>query len=285
MATDETSTETVTTQSDTSKTAKVHTATASLLPASWSVMLPEFEGPLDLLLQLIKINEVDITDIPLVVVCDQFHAYLDLMEALDLDIAGEYIYMAAYLIHLKSKMLLPRPKTNGDGEAAEDPRDELVERLLEYRRLKEAAQTLAEVDSVRRGMWVRESDELARIVKADLPAIELADLSMVDLLRTFKTVLDRFEEQRPEPMQVVGETFSVRDQMTRLLERMRAARPLDLLDDLRTLSGRREAIAAFLAVLELSRLALIRIHVGERGIVLYRTAREIVTSEIDAVQG
>ena len=125
------------------------------LPESWRVRLPSFEGPLDLLLNLIKANEVEITDIPVALVCDQYHEYLHLMEALDLDIAGDYIYMAAYLIHLKSKMLLPRPKTLEGEVVDEDPREDLVQRLLEYRRLKEAAQTLAEVDSVRHGMWVR----------------------------------------------------------------------------------------------------------------------------------
>ena len=82
---------------------------SSKLPASWKVNLPEFEGPLDLLLELVKVNEVAITDIPVALVCDQFHEYLSLMEELDLDIAGEYIYEAALLIQIKSRLLLPRP--------------------------------------------------------------------------------------------------------------------------------------------------------------------------------
>ena len=104
-----------------------------LLPESWRVQLPVFEGPLDLLLHLVRINEVDIKDIPVAKICDQFHEYLRLMEELDLDIAAEYIYEAALLIQLKSKLLLPRPKRADGTEIEEDPRQELVTRLLEYR--------------------------------------------------------------------------------------------------------------------------------------------------------
>ena len=258
--------------------------TTGVLPESWHVRLPDFEGPLDLLLQLIRVNQVEITDIPVALVCDQFHAYLDLMEVLNLDIAAEYIYMAAYLIHLKSKMLLPRPRTLDGKEVDEDPRQDLVAKLLEYRRLKEAAQTLAEVDSVRRGMWPRKSDEMRRISKDEAPEIDISDLSLFDLLKTFKTVLDRYEREHPEPMRLTGETFSVRDQIERLLETLGAGRPLDLLDDLRTLSGRREAIAAFLAVLEMARMHILRLHQTKQGsILLYRTEQEIDRAELEAI--
>src|SRR6202035_4357053 len=125
-----------------------------LLPESWRVHLPVFDGPLDLLLHLCKINEVEITDIPVATICDQFHAYLTLMEELNLDIAGEYIYEAALLILLKSKMLLPRPAAAA-GEPEEDPRQDLVLRLLEYRRLKEVAQSFAETDRLRLGIFTR----------------------------------------------------------------------------------------------------------------------------------
>ena len=103
------------------------TATPSTLPADWRVDLPTFAGPLDLLLHLVRINEVQITEIPVARVCDQFHEYLGLMEELNLDIAAEYLYEAALLIHLKSRMLLPRPPA---GSAEEDPRQEPELRLL-----------------------------------------------------------------------------------------------------------------------------------------------------------
>ncbi len=256
------------------------------LPADWQVRLPIFEGPLDLLLHLIKVNKVEITDIPVAIICDQFHKYLELMEELNLDIAGDYIYTASYLIHLKSKMLLPNPKALDGQEITEDPREDLVARLLEYRRLKEAAQTLAEVDSQRRGMWPRQSDEIRRIAKEDTPEMDLSELSLFDLLRTFKTVLERFERENPEPIILPSEVFTVRRQIDRLMTALLAGRPFDLIEDMRLLSCRREAIAAFLAVLEMAKLHLVRLHQTAQGsVLLYRTTREIDVTELEAIQG
>ena len=256
------------------------------LPETWRVRLPIFEGPLDLLLHLIKVNQVEISDIPVAIICDQFHQYLELMEVLNLDVAGDYIYMASYLIHLKSKLLLPKPKTLDGKEVEEDPRQDLVERLLEYRRLKEAAQTLAEVDSQRRGMWPRSSDEIRKIAKEDTPELDLSEVSLFDLLRTFKQVLERFDREHPEPILLPGEVFTLRQQIERLLDVLSAGRPYNLLDDLRCLSCRREAIAAFLAVLEMSRLHLVRLHQTTAGsILLYRTTREVELHELEAIQG
>ena len=254
------------------------------LPDSWQVRLPTFEGPLDLLLELIRLHKVEIVDIPVAPICDQFHEYLHLMEILDLDIAGDYIYMASYLIHLKSKLLLPKPKTVTGEEIDEDPRQDLVERLLEYRKLKEAAQSLAEVDSQRRGMWPRQSDDLRRITANDEPEMDLSELSLFDLLKTFRTVLDRFERENPEPLRLTGETYSVRDQVQRLLAALALDRPTNLFDDLSSLSGRREAIAAFLAVLEMARMQLLRLHQAKDAVLMYRTQRELQLAELETVQ-
>lgn len=269
--------------------ARAAAAGTSLLPETWRVHLPVFEGPLDLLLHLIKIDEVEITDIPVARICDQFHEYLNHMEELSLDIAGDYIFMAAYLIHLKSKMLLPRPKTL-DGEVIdEDPREDLVARLIEYRRLKDAAMSLAEVDSVRRGMWQRRGGDLRALAAADDAegaAIDIGEISLFDLLASLRVVMDRFSREHPEPLHLIGETFSVRDQLDRLLDRLDPGRPYDLLDDMRTLSGRREMIAAFLAVLEMARMNLVRIHQTVAGaVLLYRTTRDVGLAELEAIQG
>ncbi|HBL26039.1 MAG TPA: hypothetical protein DD490_04305 [Acidobacteria bacterium] len=246
-----------------------------LLPEAWRVHLPVFEGPLDLLLHLIKLNKVEITDIPVAVICDQFHEYLKIMEELNLDVAGEYIYEAALLIHLKSKMLLPRP-VKAAGEPEEDPRQELVERLLEYRRLKEAAQSFAELDRVRMGIWTRKPQPLPKPDPAEAEGeIDIGEVSLFDLLGALKTALVRYEREHPPPMQLSLEEYSVRGQFDRLLGQLDAGRPYDLVDDLRTRSCRAEAIATFLAVLELARLNLVRIHQTEGGdILLYRTTRE-----------
>jgi segregation and condensation protein A len=249
-------------------------ASGGLLPESWRVHLPIFEGPLDLLLHLIKINKVEITDIPVVVICDQFHAYLLLLEELNLDVAGEYIYEAALLIHLKSKMLLPRPP-KAEGEPEEDPRQELVERLLEYRRLKEAAQSLAELDRVRMGIWTRKPQPLPKPELVEEEEIDIGEVSLFDLLGALKKALVRYEREHPPPLQLSLEEYSVRGQFDRLLGQLDAGRPFDLVMDLRTRSCRAEAIAVFLAVLELARLNLVRIHQTESGdVLLYRTTRE-----------
>jgi len=256
----------------------------SLLPESWRVHLPIFDGPLDLLLHLIKINEVEITDIPVAKICDQFHAYLMLMEDLNLDIAGEYIYEAALLIHLKSKILLPSKKNlQGEPIEEEDPRQELVERLLEYQRLKEVAQTLAEVDRMRLGIWTRQP------VQLELPTsdeeLELGEISLFDLVGALAKALDRYEREHPPAFHVAGESFSVRGQLQRLLGVLSAGRPHDLLEDLRGRSCRAEAVASFLAVLELARLNLVRVHQSASGeIVLYRTTREAMASDLEGIQ-
>ncbi|HEV8580027.1 MAG TPA: segregation/condensation protein A [Thermoanaerobaculia bacterium] len=254
------------------------------LPESWRVHLPIFEGPLDLLLHLIKLNRVEITDIPVAVICDQFHAYLALMEELNLDIAGEYIYEAAVLIHLKSKMLLPRPPRI-EGEPEEDPRQELVERLLEYRRLKEVAQSLAETDRLRMGIWTRKPQPLPAGPEEE-QEMDLGEISLFDLLGALKQALTRYEKEHPPPLLLTGEAYSVRGQFDRLLGELDAGHPFDLVADLKGRSCRAEAIAAFLAVLELARLNLIRIHQTESGdILLYRTTRELGQHEREAIGG
>jgi len=252
------------------------------LPESWQVELPVFAGPLDLLLHLIKINEVEITDIPVALICDQFHEYLHLMEELNLDIAAEYIYEAALLIHLKSKILLPRT-LEGDGEGAEDLRQELVQRLLEYRRMQEVAHSLAEMDSLRQGVWTRQPQDLAGPDSED--TIDLGEVSLFDLLGALRQVLVRYDHDHPPPWHISRESFSVRDQFERLIERLHPERPLDLLEDLRTRSCRSEAVAAFLAVLELARLRLIRLLQTNKGeLLLYRTTRELQQHELEALQ-
>lgn len=251
------------------------------LPEAWRVQLPTFEGPLDLLLHLVRVNEVEITEIPVAVICDQFHEYLGLMEDLNLDIAAEYIYEAALLIYLKSRLLLPRTTSTETGEE-EDPRQELVERLLEYRRIKQASQSLAEIHSVRSGIWTRRPQTLD--LPADEESYDLGDVSMFDLLGALRTVLVRYDHEHPDPLHLSRETFAVRGQFERLLDGLDRGRPLDLVADLRGRSCRAEAVAAFLAVLELVRRSLVRLHRTDGGeLLLYRTEREFGRHELEAV--
>lgn len=252
------------------------------LPDSWRVQLPVFEGPLDLLLQLVKVNKVEIAQIEVAVICDQFHEYLELMEEMNLDIAADYIYEAAMLIHLKSKMLLPRPRTD-EGLPGEDPREELVKRLLEYRRLKDASHSLAEMHSLRAGIWTRRPQPMP---DAEAPAeLDLEEVSLFDLLKAFREVLVRYDHDHPEPYYMSRETFSVREQFERLLGELEGGKPFDLLADLRRRRSRGEVVAAFLAVLEAARMHLVRMHQSDSGeVVLYRTTRELQKHELEAVQ-
>lgn len=250
------------------------------LPADWRVKLPSFEGPLDLLLRLVQINEVEITDIPVAAVCDQFQEYLGLMEELNLDIAAEYVFEAAYLIHLKSKLLLP--VTQDESGEEEDPRQDLVERLLEYRKLKDAAQSLAEIHSLRRGVWTRPAEKLS----GDDDSVDFGEVSLYDLLGALKKVLVRYDREHPPTLHLSGESFSTRDQFQRLLNALTAERPVDLLDDLGSRSCRSEAVAAFLAVLELCRLNLVRLHQTATGqVLMYRTDRQAEAHELEAITG
>jgi segregation and condensation protein A len=255
---------------------------AGHLPPEWRVRLPVFEGPLDLLLHLVRINEVEISDIPVALVCDQFHEYLGLMEDLSLDIAAEYVYEAALLVHLKSKMLLPRPRIADGSEV--DPREELVARLLEYQKLKAAAQSLAEIHSLRRGVWTRQ-ERHPRLEGVEEETVELGEVSLVELLGAFKEVLARYDREHPPPLMLHGEDFSVRDQFERILDLLVTGTPLDLIRDLQGRSCRGEAVAAFLAVLELVRMNLVRLHQTRRKeVLLYRTSRQLDLEELEAVR-
>jgi segregation and condensation protein A len=254
------------------------------LPESWRVQLPVFEGPLDLLLHLVRINEVEIADIPVALVCDQFQEYLHLMDELNLDIAADYIYEAALLIHLKSKLLLPRSQGE-EGEIEDDPRQALVERLMEYQRFKEAAQSLAEIHSLRKGIWTGSAGRVSNLGVED-ESIDLGEVSLYELLSALKTVLVRYEHEHPEALHLPRETFSVRGQFERFISVLSKSRPHDLLGDLRERTCRAKVVAAFLAVLELARLRLVRMHQTEMGeLLLYRTARQVQEHELEAIQG
>lgn len=222
----------------------------------YPVRLPTFEGPLDLLLHLVRKSEVDLKNIPVAEICRQYHEYLVLMQELDLEVAAEFLYMEALLVHIKSQMVLPRPAL-GDGAPAEDPRDELVRRLLEYRKIKGVAETLHEMEAQRLGLWARPPMRLEG--PADEEETDLSEVSLFDLLSLFRGVLDRYKAQHPPALEIAHQRYSIREKMDEMVSRIRAgAAPTPLTEVFRALSGRAEAIAVFLAVLELLRLRLVR---------------------------
>jgi len=214
---------------------------------AYKVSLPSFHGPLDLLLHLIKKNEVEIYDIPIALITDQFNAYLDTMEELDLEVAADYIYMAALLIHIKSQMLLPRDE---NAEVIDDPRKELVDRLLEYQRFKAVAESFAELDVLRMGMWSRKP---IAIPGQDASEIDMSEVSLFDLIDAFRTALNRYKLNHPEAIELHRMVHKVSEKMSELYEKLREKSPIRLEWFLEG-RGRNELIAVFLGMLELVRL-------------------------------
>lgn len=224
-------------------------ASSSALPP---VDIGAFSGPLDLLLHLIRINEVSITDIPIVEITRQYTDYLDLMRELDLDVAAEYVYLASVLIYIKSRFLLPRDPEKPE----EDPREELVQRLLEYEKFKRAAESFHEIDTLRAGLWPRPES-----APSPDPDLELANLevSLPDLVGTFRVVLDRYRLAHPASIHLDHPRFSVRDKMIELMTRVETRGTIPLLELFDGFHYRSEAITMFLAALELTRLGVLTI--------------------------
>jgi len=224
-----------------------------------------FEGPLDLLLHLIKKNEVDIHDIPIATITDQYLAYLDLFEQFQLDLAGEYLVMAATLMHIKSRLLLP--PTEGDEEDDEDPRADLVQQLEEYQRFRAAAHQLAERDVLDRDVFRRDSQAPEPDAQRELPP--LRELELADLVDALREVLKRLPEEAAH--EIIGERIAIADRIPVILERLR----LGDVEFTALLQGgtRREVISTFLALLELVRMRAVRALQGERfGPILLRLA-------------
>jgi segregation and condensation protein A len=239
---------------------------------AFAVRLDRFEGPLDLLLHLIKKNEVSIHDIPIALITKQYLDAIALMEELNLDVAGEYLVMAATLIHIKSKMLLPRPETAAgvDGED-EDPRDALVRRLLEHQRFKAAAELLHEREQVRAAQWQRPDGRLAEIA-GDGYEPEL-EVDLFSLLSAFQAVVER-AKQRPKVI-LPSEQMSVEARMEQLLARLSETEACGFEELFADAHDRSGLIVTFLALLEMIRLKLVRVFqsAGFGPIRVYRRAR------------
>ncbi len=227
----------------------------------YHVRLPVFDGPMELLLHLIRTNEVDIYDIPIAEITRQYLETLDLMEELNIDLASEFLVMAATLIHIKSKMLLPPPHEDGTtDELGEDPRNELVARLLEYQRYKEAAQQLHQQEEVRAAIWIR--PETMRALEGtnghdETPADRLVDLDLFELFSAFRDVLGRVRQR--VDLVYEREVISIEEMIGRLKERLSSGSQSTFVDLFDQAHDRATVIVTFLAVLELARLREIRI--------------------------
>lgn len=220
----------------------------------YQVVLPTFEGPLDLLLHLIEQHELDIRDIPIAFVAAKYVEYITLMEGLNIDLASEYLVMAATLIHIKSKMLLPVPPTDQDDEedVGLDPRAELVRRLLEYQKYKQAAEHLGGGDVLGRDVFVRGLP--APVVEGLAP---LAGLSLFKLLDAFQSVLSRANTKVDH--QIDLDRFSIADRINQLVDLLQLHKKLNFEQLFDGVSSRGDLIITFLALLEMTRLRMTRL--------------------------
>jgi segregation and condensation protein A len=215
------------------------------------ISLPLYEGPLDLLLDLIRRQKLDIYDIPIAKITEQYLGYLHLMEEMNVDVASEFIVIAAQLIYIKSRMLLP-PDPDAAPEEQEDPRHELVRRLLEYEKFKNAAQMLYQREMIENASWTNPG---GIAMEAEELEPEL-NVTLYDLLLAFRDVVKR-AEQRPL-IEVSRDEFSVEQMMAFLFDKIVSARSaVSLTEVLPEITSRRGLITAFLALLELTRLRAI----------------------------
>ena len=223
---------------------------------AYPVKLDSFEGPLDLLIHLIKRNEVNIYDIPIALITDQYLQYLTLMQELNLDVAGEFIVMAATLIHIKSRLLIPRPTADIVGEEdEEDPREALVRRLLEHQKYKAAAGLLHEREQVRAAQWPRPDERVAEIAGEDIePELEV---DLFSLLTAFQAVVQRLK-QRPKVL-LPPEQISVESRIEQLLVRLSETEACGFEELFADVDDRPGLIVTFLALLEMIRLKLVRV--------------------------
>jgi len=219
-------------------------------PYALQVFLEAFEGPLDLLLYLIRRQNIDILDIPIAEITKQYVQYIELMNEMQLELAGEYLVMAAMLAEIKSRMLLPRPAT--DDEEEEDPRAELVRRLQEYERFKKAAQDIDSLPRLERDVFVAQVEAPERKVVEKLP-----DVTLKELLLAFHDVLKRAEMF--SNLHVTREPLSVRQRMSEILTRIKAGSFTGFSELFDPEEGRMGVAVTFIAVLELLRESLIEV--------------------------
>lgn len=224
------------------------------------ILLPLFEGPLDLLLYLIRRDKLDIHDIPIAPITRRYMEYLELMQEMNLDIAGEFLVMAATLIHIKSKMLVPLSPVEAAGEEdQEDPREALVQRLLEFQRYKTAAGILHQQAEIRAATWTRPDSVLP---KFDDAGEELLEAGLFDLIAAFKELLERRKVLLAHEIETQGKSLEQR--IDELLVFIREGESLEFLELFRAQETKADMIVTFLALLELIRLK--RVKVYQRGV-------------------
>ncbi len=227
--------------------------------AAYKVKVPNFEGPLDLLLFFIRRDELNIYDIPIAYITKEFLEYMRVMQLLDLELAGEFIVMAAMLMQIKVRMMLPRPAIEGVEGEAEDPRAELVRRLLEYKRYKEVAGSLRTMEEEQRQLFFRtyfDADER----KQELDSRELLeDVTLFDLIKAFRRALAAFENR---PIHEVAPIpYSIEEQANFLMSRFGGSREFHFGEIIGEMREKIQVVVTFVALLELIRARRVRIRI------------------------
>lgn len=245
---------------------------------NFEIKLPLFEGPFDLLLFFIERDELDIYDIPIAKITNDFLDYLHHLETLNVELASEFILVAATLMRIKSKMLLPRPQLDEDGNEI-DPREELIKHLLEYKKYKSVIETLqkmedAELQKEKRGNILREIKSLAATVNVEA---ELQEVDLYKLMQVFEKVSKRFEDEKNRPVhQVVQYPYTVEGQKEYILNELTRKRTLSFSDMVMTNPTRVALIFNFLAILEMLAIGNLDLQMGEGYNNFWITLREPV---------
>ena len=227
--------------------------------------LPLIEGPFDLLLIFIQRDELDIYDIPISDITDDFLSYLKDLEKLNVDVASEFILVAATLMRIKAKMLLPRPQLDEEGNEI-DPRDELVKHLLEYKKYKSVVEELGKLQDDRMAKTARGNivQELRGLTQGTDVESELQDLDLYKLLKVFQRALQRFEDEQNKPVhQIVPYPFTIEGQKEKLMERLKRKKKVSFLDMISEEPSKIMLIFNFLAILELLQSQQIAIVLGD----------------------
>lgn len=235
------------------------------MDATYTIKLPQFEGPFDLLLFFIERDELDINDIPISKITDDFLEYIRHMESMDIDLASEFILVAATLCRIKAKLLLPRKPVDEDGNEI-DPREELVQRLLEYKRYKSVLDEMRILEEQRslkndRGNISR---ELRQIATKALVDVELESISLFGLLKAFERVMQRFDDKNPGTIhEIVQFSYTIEEQQQHIFTTISSNTRASFQQVFSECRNRIHAIVTFLAMLELLNMEKIRITVGE----------------------
>lgn len=234
------------------------------MTTTYTIKLPQFEGPFDLLLFFIERDELDIHDIPIAQLTNDFLEYIRQMEALNIDLASEFILVAATLMRIKAKMLIPRKEVDEEGNEI-DPREELVQRLLEYKRYKSVLDEMRQMEEARSARTGRgnTSKELAQIATKALVDIELESVTLFKLLRTFERLVQRYEDRANTKIvhKVYRYSYTIQDQQIYLLTKVKKGKRSSFEDLFGYCKNRVHAIVTFLALLEL--LNMQKLHVTQ----------------------